>query len=198
MNERILNICFIRHGETDENLKRHVQGRKDFPLNDNGKMQAHQVAKALKNMNYQFDAIYSSPLSRAYETALIINNDLELNLNIKKEFAFIERDFGIYEGMEVSKENFDPILKNVGQGLETSDEIEDRVSSGIYEIINNTKYQNVLIVAHSHTIKALIAYLDKNYSYYNPMVNCAINNFKYENNELKIVEYNIDPKKIVS
>ena len=100
--------------------------------------------------------------------------------------------------MEVSKENFEPILKNIGQGLETSDEIEDRVSSGIYEIINTTNYQNVLIVAHSHTIKALIAYLDKTYSYYSPMVNCAINNFKYENNKLKIVEYNIDPKKIVS
>ena len=197
MNERIVDICFIRHGETDENLKRRIQGRKDYPLNDNGKVQAHQVAQALKYMNYHFDAIYSSPLVRAYETAIIIENDLGLNIEVKKEFAFIERDFGIYEGMEVTKDNFDPILKNIGAGLETSNEIETRVSNGILDIINNTNYQHILIVAHSHTIKAFIAYLDKSYSYYSPMVNCAINNFIYENNQLKIVEYNIDPKKIV-
>ena len=79
-----VNICFIRHGQTDQNSKGNVQGRKDFPLNEEGRKQAHQVASYLINNNYHFDVIYSSPLSRAYETAKIIQQDMNLDLYIHK------------------------------------------------------------------------------------------------------------------
>ena len=190
-----VNICFIRHGQTDENSKGNVQGRKDFPLNEEGRKQAHQVASYLINNNYHFDVIYSSPLSRAYETAKIIQQDMNLDLDIHKEFCFIERDFGEYEGIKVSREAFIPILNDIGEGLEKSYEIQERVYEGLINIIEENKYNNILIVAHSHTIKALLTKLDSNFSFYSPMCNCAVNNFIYENNNIIIKEYNIDPNK---
>lgn len=190
-----VNICFIRHGQTDQNSKGNVQGRKDFPLNEEGRKQAHQVASYLISNNYHFDVIYSSPLSRAYETAKIIQQDMNLDLDIHKEFCFIERDFGEYEGIKVSREAFIPILNDIGEGLEKSYEIQERVYDGLINIIKDNKYTNILIVAHSHTIKALLTKLDPNYSFYSPMCNCAVNNFIYENNNITIKEYNIDPNK---
>lgn len=189
-----INICFIRHGQTNQNEKGLVQGRADFPLNETGIAQAHIVAKYLKENNYFFDAIFSSPLSRAYDTASIINQDLNLGLEIKREFCFIERDFGEYEGIKVSKEAFIPILNDEGN-LEKSYEIKKRVYDGLMKIIKTHKYHNILIVAHSHTIKALLNKINPNISFYSAMVNCAINNFTYDGSTIQIKDYNIDPYK---
>ncbi len=191
----VVNICMIRHGQTDENKAGRVQGRIDFPLNDTGIAQAHIVANYLKENNYYFDAIFSSPLSRAYDTAKIIKDSLNLNLGIKKEFCFTERDFGEYEGIKVSKEAFIPILNDEGINLEKSYEIKKRVYDGLLKIIKTNKYQNILIVAHSHTIKALLNKINPDISFYSAMVNCAINNFIYDGNSLTIKDYNIDPYK---
>ena len=69
-----MRIYLIRHGETDWNIDRRYQGIEDIPLNNTGVMQAKLCAKALSNM--QFDAIYSSPLTRAYDTAALIAQGL--------------------------------------------------------------------------------------------------------------------------
>src|SRR5690606_6630523 len=56
----------VRHGETDWNLERRVQGSSDIPLNETGRRQAARTARLLARRSW--DAIYSSPLSRAMET----------------------------------------------------------------------------------------------------------------------------------
>ena len=192
-NFKDIKIYFIRHGETEENKKGRIQGRKDFPLNEKGKLQAKQAGQYLKEHNITFDAIYSSPLTRAYETASIIKDILKLDLNIQKEFAFIERDFGSSEGKIVSKENFIPILNDTAEGLEKSYEIQERVYNGLMAILDNTKCKSILIVSHSHVIKALLTKLDKNLPFSTPIVNCALNYFLYDGNNIQIIEYNIDP-----
>ena len=63
-------IVLVRHGQTEYNKKFLVQGRSDISLNDNGRNDAFQTAKVLKNSNLEFDLIYSSPLKRAYETEI--------------------------------------------------------------------------------------------------------------------------------
>ena len=63
-------IILIRHGETEWNRGKIFRGTHDIPLNDNGRNQAHLAAKALKKR--QIDAAYTSPLSRAAETARIV------------------------------------------------------------------------------------------------------------------------------
>ena len=190
---KLVKITFIRHGETDENKAKRVQGRKDYPLNEHGIAQAKMVAKYLIKNDYNFDAIFSSPLSRAFDTARIINETMGLNLNIIKDASFIEREFGEYEGMTVSKEAFKPILLDIGEGLEKEKDIKDRVYSGLIKILDENKYEHILVVAHSHTIKAIMNLLDEDISFYARMVNCSISNLSYDGKELKIEKFNIDP-----
>ena len=65
-------IYVTRHGQTDLNAKKLMQGRSDIPLNDTGRAQARAAREKLGNI--KFDAVYSSPLCRAVETASIIGN----------------------------------------------------------------------------------------------------------------------------
>ena len=62
-----MRLILVRHGQTDWNLKHLMQGMTDIPLNETGKMQAFNVKEKLKNV--KLDICFSSPLSRAIETA---------------------------------------------------------------------------------------------------------------------------------
>src|SRR5690625_6771872 len=64
-------ICLVRHGLTDYNAHRKLQGASDIPLNYEGEYQAQCAGEKLKD--YHFDVIITSPLMRAYRTAEIIN-----------------------------------------------------------------------------------------------------------------------------
>ena len=65
-------VYLVRHGETDWNRTHRIQGSSDIPLNDTGRAQAARTAALLARR--QWDAIYSSPLSRAFETATITDS----------------------------------------------------------------------------------------------------------------------------
>ena len=65
-----MNIYIIRHGETDWNAQRKLQGQADVPLNEKGRRLAALTAEAMKDIS--FAEAYSSPLVRAMETAKTI------------------------------------------------------------------------------------------------------------------------------
>ena len=65
-----MEIILVRHGETDWNISGRLMGQKDVPLNSRGRAQAETLKEKLADIN--FDCCYSSPLSRARETAEII------------------------------------------------------------------------------------------------------------------------------
>ncbi len=83
-------LCLIRHGETDWNASHRIQGQLDIPLNENGRIQA--LALSAPN---RFSAIYSSDLSRAYETARIFAGDAE----VIKQPSLRERHHGLFQGL---------------------------------------------------------------------------------------------------
>ncbi len=86
-------IFLVRHGETDWNDQKRIQGINDIPLNVSGKRQAARLAEALRCK--QFAAYIASPLSRAFDTAAVISNDSSI---IETDSRLKERYFGSYEG----------------------------------------------------------------------------------------------------
>ena len=103
------DIYIIRHGETDWNRAARMQGHADEPLNDLGREQAAQVAAALAS--YPLDAIYSSDLSRALDTARAIaaQHPQLQHLPVHTSALWRERDYGRFQGMTLPEvEAIDP------------------------------------------------------------------------------------------
>mgnify|MGYP000626705443 CR=1 FL=1 len=89
-------LYLVRHGETDWNLERRIQGSTDIPLNNTGREQARVTGRLLSSRHW--DAIYSSPLSRARETAEIIASEVGLPGPTPVD-ALVERAYGEAEGL---------------------------------------------------------------------------------------------------
>ncbi|WP_417067854.1 histidine phosphatase family protein [Niveibacterium terrae] len=88
------HLCLIRHGETDWNLARRMQGHIDIALNARGQAQARALAKSLTGQS--FSAIYASDLARARETASV--SAQELGLAVTTEPLLRERHYGDFQG----------------------------------------------------------------------------------------------------
>lgn len=175
-----MKVILVRHGETEENVRGISQGHFDSKLNENGKRQAKLVAERLKNE--KVDAIYTSDLTRAYDTAVQIHKYHKCDL-IKNE-KLRERRKGKYEGkpntirddrikeLNISYDEFD------FDGGETFFQVRKRVRHFLDKIVNLHKGQNVLLVSHGEAIMAIfLNLLDKpssEYLKYMPRKNTAI------------------------
>jgi 2,3-bisphosphoglycerate-dependent phosphoglycerate mutase len=93
-SERITRITAIRHGETAWNVDTRIQGQTDVSLNDKGRWQAAQAGSALASQS--IDVIFSSDLSRAYETALAVAKPH--SLAVQTDHGLREREFGAFQG----------------------------------------------------------------------------------------------------
>lgn len=92
--DRSTRIIAVRHGETAWNVDTRLQGQLDVPLNDRGRAQARYAAQAL--LDEAPDALYSSDLARAYETAQALQSLTGLTLTT--DVGLRERHFGIWQG----------------------------------------------------------------------------------------------------
>lgn len=87
-------FCVIRHGETDWNAERRIQGQVDTPLNAKGIAQARAAAEALSGQ--RFAALHASDLTRAHQTAEVIA--AALGLEVQPHAALRERHHGLFQG----------------------------------------------------------------------------------------------------
>jgi probable phosphoglycerate mutase len=92
-------ICFVRHGETDWNIEKRIQGHIDIPLNQKGRTQA--LAMGFSAAHHRFDALYSSDLGRAMDTARAIGECEGLELRLLPQLR--ERNFGIFQGLTAAE-----------------------------------------------------------------------------------------------
>jgi broad specificity phosphatase PhoE len=157
-------IAMVRHGETDWNRENRFQGHADTSLNEAGHAQARALAMELEDETFQ--AAYSSPLLRAFETALILAESLELA--VERTPALMEVDVGAWSGLTRTDietrfpEGFARWLE-FGHGWddgETYEELGERVVAGLLRIAATHPRGNVLAVTHGGPIRSALAAAD--------------------------------------
>ena len=151
-------ILLARHGESDWNRARRWQGHADRPLTDVGRRQARDLAQRLADT--ELEAVYSSDLQRARETAEIVAGTRGLEVSATP--ALREVDVGSWSGLtraEAEDRFPEAYLRwtDGGEGWddgETYEELSTRVVSAIREIAGDHPGELVLVLAHGGTIRA--------------------------------------------
>lgn len=160
---------FVRHGQTDWNKEKRLQGIRDIPLNETGLNQARELRKQVELNNLVFDKVYTSPLTRAVVTAEMVSNKSRDELIISDKI--IEMSFGDFEGvhynidpngnvsmLEENIVNFgrDP-EKYIPSNGETFQAVIARAKEFLIDLKNNTNPdENVLVVTHGGVIHAIM------------------------------------------
>jgi len=154
----------IRHGETEWNVKKLIQGHADSPLTANGINQAKKLARKFKKI--KVDAIFSSDLARAKRTAEIIA--IEKQLAVETSELLRERSFGKYEGhtmKDIKKllERVESILQgkenDVSKEIEASDQMISRLITYLREIAIGYAGKNIILVTHGGCLRLLLIHL---------------------------------------
>ena len=149
-----LKLYVLRHGETDTNILKLICGKSECDLTKAGIKQAKEVKEKLKDTN--FDAILSSPLTRARITASIVASK-----PIKIDKRLIERDYGLYEFRKKTEVDYNGFW-NYGMKNKTGESIQDlfkRIESLINDLLNQYPNGNVLLVTHSGLARGIHYYL---------------------------------------
>jgi broad specificity phosphatase PhoE len=166
MQTSIVEIFVARHGQNEDNLNGILNGHRDLPLTNLGRQQAHNLAEGILESGITFDAVYSSPLIRALETAHIVSTIAGLPLPTVLP-NLVERDFGIMTGRktdEIEEMCAPDILKIETmtyflnpEGSESFPELITRAQKVLDEV--RTKHSNgrVLLVCHGDIGKMLYA-----------------------------------------
>lgn len=160
----------VRHGQTDWNVKKLMQGQTDIALNAQGESEARQLAGKLKDV--PFHGAYSSDLLRAKRTAELIA--LEKNIIVKTTEALRERRFGRFEGRSYSdyRNELKDLLEKFEQlgeeekvkykpekDIESDEEVISRFTTFLREIAVAYTSKTVLMVTHGSMIRALLIHM---------------------------------------
>jgi probable phosphoglycerate mutase len=163
----MLKLYIVRHGETEFNVQKRMQGRLDSPLTQRGVDNARALARQMENVT--FEKIYSSPSPRAYKTAELIKGERDIQIQIEDELR--EMNLADWEGK--SKEELEQLYPEENDkfwnkpqlfkpiGGESFQQVQDRVVEAINKLISKNSDGNILIVTHSVVIKTLITFYMK-------------------------------------
>ncbi len=164
-----MQIWLTRHGQTDLNKKRRMQGRSDIPLNETGLEQARQMRRLLEEAypGLHFDAVYASPLRRAVVTASVIGGVPEED--VLTDERLLETDFGRYErrkyylmGPAMSAYWALPERFRAPATVESVASMTERAAGFLWELEQTgfeKGYENVLVACHGGILRALCGYM---------------------------------------
>jgi broad specificity phosphatase PhoE len=194
-------LYLIRHGETEWNVSGRWQGHTDIPLNDVGKRQAELVANRLRAEEVRFDAIYSSDLSRAFQTAWAIGAAVGVAVQLFPPLR--EIDLGVWSGLtrEEIQARYPIELSLLEQGQdiargggETNAALTKRVSESVRALAEQHPGETLCLVGHGGSLRALMrqstkgAALDALNAHH--LNNASISVMVYENNTWELLSYN--------
>jgi probable phosphoglycerate mutase len=165
-----MKLYLIRHGETDWNIVKRLQGATDIPLNENGEALARETAEGLKDI--PFDMVFTSPLRRAYRTAEIVKGNREIPLIIEERIR--EICFGDYEGLVSKSEGYsipDPDFKffftktdcyKTPPNGEPMESLLERTNEFLEELKKreDLKDKTILVSTHGAAVRALLSNIE--------------------------------------
>lgn len=172
----------IRHGQTSRNLENRVLGRSDLPLDETGLSQAAKAGKELADI--QFDAVYSSPMRRAMQTAQAIKDANQYAFEIQPESSLIEQNFGVFEGVPRDDAEYQKEKHLYFKPFEGGESFLD-VAARVYNLLDSLQKKHgeddkVLLVAHGGICRVIENYFhgmdnDTFASFF--MKNCEVRSF---------------------
>jgi probable phosphoglycerate mutase len=182
-------ICFIRHGETDWNVARRIQGQIDIALNDTGHSQA--LAMAFNAAHHEFSAIYSSDLARACATASMLAE--RRGLEVKKMPQLRERHYGIFQGITASEgaQRYPEAharykARDLDYNFETGEsmhQLVERVTDAIQHLTRHHSGEMVAAVSHAGVLDIIyrkatgrLLHTPRDFD----LPNCALNWFRFD------------------
>lgn len=170
-------IFLARHGETDWNRDGIWQGWADPPLNDTGRAQARELAEQLRLV--PFDAVYSSDLQRAHETAEIVA--APHGVPVVADPGLREIDIGSWSGLTRAEieERFPGGERPDG---ETREQHAARVLAAVERIARDNAGRRILLVTHGGTMRALHGHVSD--EPFHPVANCGVLELHFRDDRL--------------
>lgn len=186
-------ISLVRHGQTDWNLAKRIQGSSDIPLNATGRAQAEATGRALSGG--RFDAIYASPLSRALDTARIIAGHVGLGEPGALP-AVAERQYGEAEGLTGEQilarwPDGEPV-----PGRESREQVVERALPALRALGEQHPGENVIVVSHGGVISSLVRHVT-DHALPGPgelIPNGSVHRFRYDDGALTLDRFNLGPE----
>lgn len=160
-----MKILFVRHGKTEWNNQKKIQGSADISLSNEGIEHAEIMGNKLKNIN--IDVAFCSTLNRAKQTMDIINNSRESKIPVIFESALEERNYYLYEGRNKSLFDYNLIWNyNNPLNIDNFFEFAWPIIHFIFaKLLRAYKDKTVLIVSHGGVSKIFEMLLSKNSLY---------------------------------
>lgn len=163
-------LLLIRHGQTNWNKEKRMQGQVDIPLNSVGIEQAHATGQKLKAEGYSFDVLVASPFARASETARIIGSYLGLELS-RTYPDLIERAYGDAEGAQLTFEQSRQVYQDFA-GVESETHLFNRTIAVLRQIVKDYPGQRVIVVSHGSVIRRALS-AAQGYEHVDPVPNAT-------------------------
>jgi broad specificity phosphatase PhoE len=157
--DSIYRLVLLRHGESDGNSLGQRQGQLDLPLTKRGQRQVEALALRWQAESRVFDRVFSSPLSRARQTALILSRALDAPLEFSAHW--MERDLGKLSGLPVESEAeraarpFTNPFQPVGETGETQWELYLRAAAALQKLLHCPPGR-YLVVSHGGLLNMLL------------------------------------------
>jgi len=187
------DLYLVRHGETDWNRQRRIQGLTDIPLNETGRAQARATGMLLSRRSW--DGIFSSPLGRAVETASIIAAEVGLREPTLVD-ALVERNYGQAEGLDwIEVERRYPPGTTV-PGRESREQVGARVIPALMQLAAERPGESLLIVSHGGAIRSVLNQVEPSASH-GMITNGSVHSFRLEDGALRLIAFD-DPIEIES
>lgn len=183
-------LYLLRHGQTEFNVKKLVQGRCDSPLTDLGRKQAGMAAAWLKDHDVIPDKVVSSPLGRAMDTASLVATELlGPDAAVESCEGIIERSYGTFEEGPhdaLPTDVWDPGEDLIPFGGEGSRALQERMVATLTNLISAEDIETLLAVSHGSASRQFIKAADPDgFELPTKLPNCAIMIFDFDEEDMQ-------------